>query len=183
MNEAADPRDSDDRAPRRSIDIDIEYLLSRLHANHQYTNRQYTRGHTMRLRPEAARWMSAPSTSNLRVSDAERNEVADRLSRHFSEGRLDESEFKERLDAAMSAKTQGDLAGLFDDLPPLGSEPPPPPSRRRRLVPFAIMLAFIVVVAGSTVSVWHIMRVPWLLIAVIAFFLWHRAGRLHHRHG
>ena len=115
MNESADPR-------RRSIDIDIDYLLSYFHDFHP-------RGHTMRLRPEAARWMGPSPTATLRVSDAERNEVADKLSRHFADGRLDQAEFKERLDAAMSAKTQGDLAGLFDDLPPLATDPPPPPSR------------------------------------------------------
>jgi hypothetical protein len=165
VNESAD-------RPRRSLDIDIEYLLSYFHP----------RGHTMRLRPDAARWMGPfpSSTSNLRVSDAERNEVADKLSRHFSDGRLDQVEFKDRLDAAMSAKTQGDLGGLFDDLPPLGTEAPPPPSRRRRLVPFLVMLAFIMVVAGSTVSLWHALRIPWLLVAVVGFYLWHRVGRRRH---
>ena len=117
-----------------------------------------------------------PPPANLRVSDAERNEVADKLSRHFADGRLDPTEFKERLDAAMSAKTQGDLAGLFDDLPPSADEPPPPPSRRRRMVPFLVMVAFIAMVAGSTVSLWHAFRIPWLLVAVVAFFVWHRVG-------
>jgi hypothetical protein len=163
VNESADP-------PRRSIDIDIEYLLSHFHP----------RGHMMRLRPDAARWMGPSPTTNLRVSDAERNDVADKLSRHFSEGRLDQAEFKERLDAAMSAKTQGDLAGLFDDLPPLATDPPRPPSRRHRLVPFLLMVAFIALAAGSTLSLWHALQIPWLLVAVVAFFLWHRAGRRHH---
>jgi Flp pilus assembly protein TadB len=162
--------------PRRSIDIDIEYLLSHLRP----------RGHVMRLRPDSARWtgsLSTASTVNLRVSDAERNDVADKLSRHFSDGRLDQTEFKERLDAAMSAKTQGDLVSLFDDLPPLANEAPPPPSRRRRLVPFLLLLAFLALAAGSTVSLWHALQIPWLLVAVIAFFLWHRLGqrRDHHR--
>ncbi len=165
MNESAD------RA-RRSIDADIEYLLSYFHP----------KGHMMRLRPDAARWTSPASTANLRVSDAERNEVADKLSRHFSDGRLDQTEFKERLDAAMSAKTQGDLVGLFDDLPPLANEPAPPPSRRRRLVPFVVLLAFLAIAAGSTVSLWHALQIPWLLVAAIAFFLWHRAGRHRHSH-
>ncbi len=160
MNESAD-------RPRRSLDIDIEYLLSHFHP----------RGHTMRLRPDATRWTGSSSTANLRVSDVERNAVADKLSRHFSDGRLDQVEFKERLDAAMSAKTQGDLAGLFDDLPQLDVEAPSKPTRRRRLVPFLLMLAFIAVVAGSSISVWHAFQVPWLLVAVVAFFLWHRAGR------
>jgi hypothetical protein len=154
---------------RRSIDIDIEYLMSHL--------RGY--GHTMRLRPEAARWVGTPT--NLRVSDAERNEVADRLSRHFAEGRLDESEFKERLDAAMSAKTQGDLRGLFDDLPPLATQPPPPPSRRRRLVPLLFLVAFFALVAGSTISVLPAFHIPWLLIVVVVgFLLWRRSGHHHH---
>ena len=161
MNESAN-------RPRRSIDADMEYLLRYLHP----------KGHMMRLRPDPARWTSTP---NLRVSDAERNEVADKLSRHFSDGRLDQTEFKERLDAAMSARTQGELAGLFDDLPSLASEPPPSPTRRRRMVPFLVLLAFIAVAAGSTISVMHALQIPWLLLAAIAFFLWHRAGR--HRHG
>jgi hypothetical protein len=133
-------------------------------------------------RPDAARWIGGPTNLNLRVSDAERNEVADKLSRHFSEGRLDQAEFKERLDAAMSAKTQGDLAGLFDDLPRLPTEPPPPPSRRRRLVPYLCIVALVAVVVGSTFSVVHAFQVPWLLIAVAAFFLWHRAGGRRHSH-
>ena len=54
---------------------------------------------------------------NMRVSHAERTEVADRLSKHYGDGRLDEEEFNERLDRAMKAKTQSDLDGLFDDLP------------------------------------------------------------------
>jgi Flp pilus assembly protein TadB len=126
--------------------------------------------------------MGTSSTTNLRVSDAERNEVADKLSRHFAEGRLDQSEFKERLDAAMSAKTQGDLAGLFDDLPRLTDEPAPRPSRRRRLVPFLVIVAIVALAAGSTISFLNVVHVPWLLIAVVGFFVWHRLGRRRHVH-
>jgi hypothetical protein len=53
----------------------------------------------------------------MRISDAERTEVADRLSRHYSDGRLDQEEFSKRLDQAMNATTQADLGGLFADLP------------------------------------------------------------------
>jgi hypothetical protein len=182
MNEPADPR----YPHRRSIDIDIEYLRNLIQG----------RGNIMRLRydptyPFSGRWMgsdpnrmgSSPGT-NLRVSDAERNEVADKLSRHFSEGRLDQAEFKERLDAAMSAKTQSDLAGLFGDLPPLASDPPPPPPRRHRVVPFLLIVAFLALAVGSSISIGmgHAFQVPWLLIAVIGFFIWRRAGRQHHHH-
>src|ERR1700745_4025223 len=54
---------------------------------------------------------------NMRVSDAERAEVADLLGRPYSDGRLDKQECDERVARAMSAKTRGDLDGLFDDLP------------------------------------------------------------------
>jgi len=55
--------------------------------------------------------------SEMRVGDAERSAVADRLAKHFSDGRLDETEFSDRLDRAMRAKTMADLTGLLADLP------------------------------------------------------------------
>ncbi len=68
-------------------------------------------------------WIQAASRrragyADLRVSDAERAEVADLLSSHYGDGRLDQAEFNQRLDQAMAAKTYRDLAGLFADLPP-----------------------------------------------------------------
>jgi len=65
---------------------------------------------------------------HIRVSDAERTEMADRLAAHFAEGRLNQAEFDERAAQAMNAKTRGDLSGLFDDLP----EPGPAGSPGRR---------------------------------------------------
>jgi Domain of unknown function (DUF1707) len=60
---------------------------------------------------------SLAAGSGLRVSDADRAAVADELSRHYGEGRLDAEEFGHRLDRAMSARTYQDLSGLLDDLP------------------------------------------------------------------
>jgi hypothetical protein len=57
---------------------------------------------------------------HVRVSDAERTEMADRLAAHFAEGRLNQAEFDERVAQAMNARTRGDLRGLFDDLPEPG---------------------------------------------------------------
>ena len=54
---------------------------------------------------------------SMRVGDTERGDVVDRLSRHYSDGRLDHAEFSERMDRAMSARTTADLAGLLTDLP------------------------------------------------------------------
>jgi hypothetical protein len=124
--------------------------------------------------------------TSLRASDDERNAVADKLSRHYAEGRLDETEFKSRLDTAMSATTRGDLHGLFHDLPPLPSEPPPPPPRHRRILPFVFLVVFVAIVAGATIPFYPLYHVPWLLLAVVGFVLWRRAvgraGWYHHHH-
>jgi Domain of unknown function (DUF1707) len=58
-----------------------------------------------------------PNQLAVRVSDAERAEVADRLSWHYCEGRLDEGEFSQRLDQVMGATTYQDLRGVLQDLP------------------------------------------------------------------
>jgi hypothetical protein len=70
--------------------------------------------------------------ADLRAGDAERAEMADRLSKHFSDGRLDEAEFSERMDRAMRAKTMADLSGLLSDLPATESGPVPPGGRRQQ---------------------------------------------------
>lgn len=92
------------------------------------------------------------SDQNMRVSDAERQGVADRLAEHFGDGRLDQVEFDERVGQAMGAKTRGDLAGILDDLPETGA-PAGPPSATRRRRPirsfFAIVLIVIVAMAAS----------------------------------
>jgi hypothetical protein len=61
---------------------------------------------------------------DLRVSDAERTEVQDRLRRAHDEGRLDLVEFDERVRTLWAARTRGDLAQLTADLP----APPPAPA-------------------------------------------------------
>ncbi len=53
----------------------------------------------------------------LRASDSDREEVADRLRRATSEGRLTGDELEERLEALYAARTYGDLDALVADLP------------------------------------------------------------------
>lgn len=52
-----------------------------------------------------------------RIGDTERDRAVDLLREHLAQGRLDDTEFDERLTAALSAKTSGDLDPLFYDLP------------------------------------------------------------------
>jgi hypothetical protein len=125
---------------------------------------------------------ATPYDASLRASDDERNAVADKLSRHYAEGRLDASEFKSRLDTAMSATTRGDLHGLFHDLPTLASQPPPPPPRSRRILPWVFVIGFLAIVAGATMPFYPMYHVPWILFAIVAFVFWRHAvgGRWQH---
>ncbi|HEX3814168.1 MAG TPA: DUF1707 domain-containing protein [Mycobacteriales bacterium] len=53
----------------------------------------------------------------IRASDEERNEVSIALGEHFGTGRLDLSEYENRMGDVTAAVTVGDLADLFRDLP------------------------------------------------------------------
>lgn len=139
----------------------------------------------------AGRRRGAPVNPNLRVSDADRAAVADRLSRHYGDGRLDQAEFNERLERAMNAKTQADLSGLLDDLPP--DQPAADVTHQRparRHHPILFLLLAVVLLSAA----WHFMfqpfyffpfflPVPWLLLGVIAFLLLRRRGSWRYRGG
>jgi hypothetical protein len=53
----------------------------------------------------------------MRAADADREVVAERLRTALGEGRIDLTEFDERLRLTYAAKTYGDLDGLLGDLP------------------------------------------------------------------
>jgi len=74
--------------------------------------------------PEPARAESAPSLSpTIRVSDQDRDHVAQILQAAFAEGRLDDDEFDERMRAALTARTSADLEVLSADLPAAAPRP------------------------------------------------------------
>ncbi|MCQ4209509.1 DUF1707 SHOCT-like domain-containing protein [Streptomyces longispororuber] len=62
---------------------------------------------------------------DLRASDADREQVAERLRDALAEGRLDMEEFEERLDATYKARTYRELAPLTRDLPGPGAPAAP----------------------------------------------------------
>lgn len=61
----------------------------------------------------------------VRLSDADRNAVVDRLSQAMADGRLDVAEFEQRSRQTYAAKIPSDLEGLTADLPPLPVVAPP----------------------------------------------------------
>jgi hypothetical protein len=67
-----------------------------------------------------------------RVGDAERDKAAEYLREHMAAGRLDATEFDERLSKALTAKFASELDDLFTDLP----EPRPNTTPRAGVEPF-----------------------------------------------
>ena len=57
------------------------------------------------------------SAAGIRVSDAERDAAAERLSAATGDGRLTLEEFSQRMELATTARTRADLDGLVADLP------------------------------------------------------------------
>ncbi|GHF43666.1 hypothetical protein GCM10018790_21620 [Kitasatospora xanthocidica] len=92
-------------------------------------------------RPEAGPPSNAPvAETQMRVSDADRERIAELLRDAYAEGRLDADEHAERIEAAYAAKTFGELAPLTRDLParplsfekaPLGAVATPQPPARQ----------------------------------------------------
>jgi hypothetical protein len=107
-----------------------------------------------------------PQPSGLRVSDADRDRAIAELSGHFQAGRLTADEHEERMSRALQARTAGDLAELFTDLPGkpsavAGSAPQPAgpalpsassPPARFGLVPVVPIVILAAVVLGGLFS-------------------------------
>ncbi|MFH8976730.1 DUF1707 domain-containing protein [Streptomyces sp. NPDC017890] len=64
------------------------------------------------------------ASSGLRASHADRDRVVDVLSRAAGDGRLSAEELDERVGAALTARTLGELAALTADLPVMPGEGP-----------------------------------------------------------
>jgi Domain of unknown function (DUF1707) len=111
---------------------------------------------------------------HLRVSDAERQTAVDQLAEHFGAGRLDHAEFDQRVGRAMAAKTQADLAGLFDDLPGTGAPAAPVRPRRRHPV-LLLVLAVILAAALGHALLWIVVPLLWIAfpVAVVLFVTGH----------
>lgn len=158
----------------------------------------------LRTRGYGGRPRAADAT--MRVSDAERAEVADQLAQHYGDGRLDQAELDERLGRAMNAKTQADLAGITADLPHVdprpasGRSPSPrassaqaPAPRSRNGRPRSRLLAIVLLIL-IVATAWHgllpgfwgpwfggLWFGPWWIWIGLLVFCWLRYGPRRHR--
>ncbi len=136
----------------------------------------------------------------MRVSDADREQVAERLREHFAAGRLTSEELDERVAAALNAKTVGDLRAVTADLPepaPVGPQawqdtpdwtyrPAYGYRRGPRILPLALILLFALIVLPSTGVVFlafvKLVLIFWLVVCVAGVFAAARFSRHTRRH-
>lgn len=110
----------------------------------------------------------------LRIGDADREAAVGLLGEQYALGRLTKDEFDERSDAVWSARTRGDLAPVFVDLPVRSPSAParsPAPLHQRRF-PFPLVPVLFLLVALTVLT-----HVPFLLLGLGAWFV------LSRRHG
>jgi hypothetical protein len=142
---------------------------------------------------------------SLRASDADREQVVERLHTAATEGRLSPDELDERLHRALTALTYADLDGVLDDLP--GGRGPVRPERTRGQDPVLraehrpqhrtvgawaldavranpLLLFVMIPVVATAGAMLLAAAVTWLtLIAVVMLLGGHRARGLRHRRG
>jgi hypothetical protein len=135
---------------------------------------------------------------HIRVADADRDRVADRLRDHFAAGRLTTDELGERVSAALNAKTFGDLRGLLADLPepaPVPPQPGPRPqqvppgwaARRRgpRFLPVLLLFLLLALVFPGHWFFWGFfpfLFVFWIGACLAGVFAFSRSRHHHHYH-
>jgi hypothetical protein len=136
-----------------------------------------------------------PGDPRIRASDADRDRVATLLREHHAAGRLTAEEFHERMDAALTAKTLGELDDLLADLPVIDLYRLPHESMRRpadlphtslmprdpgrsadpdRFPPGTVAMGAWAVVTGTLIAIWAVAAVigvgtwlPWWLLVAI----------------
>ena len=115
--------------------------------------------------------------SALRASDEDRERVAERLRHATAEGRLLTEELEERLGAAFSARTYGDLDAVVHDLPvPRDDRRHHTPLWAQATIAVAIVMAFIAVMAVVALIVIGLAG-AWLLWMGLAWAMFGRRAR------
>jgi DUF1707 SHOCT-like domain len=129
--------------------------------------------------------------ATMRASDADREQVAERLRNATAEGRLLADELEQRLGAAFTARTYGELDALVSDLPGNVSVAP----RRReshslirfgpaQVVALVFLMPIMVAVVVAAVTIIASLFAVWALVVALAWWMFgHRIGpRRYTRH-
>jgi hypothetical protein len=135
------------------------------------------------------------TTPHMRAGHTDRQDAVDRLTRHFTEGRLDPTEFDERVAKAYAATHLDQLPVLLEDLPedqqrrvdraPTPWNGPQRPQVRRPPPVLAIIL--VVALLMSIGAITHgFFPFPLFWVVLVIFFIMsgrrRRYGSYHHGH-
>src|SRR5215471_11437288 len=105
---------------------------------------------------------------HMRASDADRQEVVDRLAAALEEGRLKMDEYAERMGLAYEAVTYGDLAALSADLPQAGEvakrEAAPPAAVPQAAAPRGVV--------ADLPATFKVLWTIWLAAVAINLIVW-----------
>ena len=117
----------------------------------------------------------------LRASDADREQIADRLRLATAEGRLLAEELEQRLETAFSARTYGELDALVVDLPGVIE-------RRRKssvrpwiaaALALALLIPVVLAVVAAVLFVLTSVFAVWMVWVALGWWLFGR-GRHHY---
>ncbi len=123
--------------------------------------------------------------ATLKASDADREEIAERLRHAAGEGRLLAEELEERLEAVFAARTYGDLDAVVTDLPGMAVR-----DRDRshtvphvRPVPILALVILLPVLVGLVVAAVVVIATVFAIWALLLAGGWwvFGLGRHHHR--
>jgi hypothetical protein len=113
----------------------------------------------------------------LRASDSDRDTVVDRLREAAGEGRLEPEELEERVEAALRARTYGELDWLVADLPGHVATRP----RRLRAGPLLSLVAVVAVVTLVLAAV--VLAAAWWMVWIAFWIVCRGVGRRRVRSG
>jgi hypothetical protein len=121
----------------------------------------------------------------IRASDADRDQIVDRLHRAATEGRIASEELEHRVSIALKAKTYSELEATVADLPRLRSRPRNGLERRRTAGSWAVstvranpmLLLLVIPVLAVTLAVVVTITVLWAVLMLLALMF---GGRRRH---
>jgi hypothetical protein len=119
--------------------------------------------------------------ATLRASDADRDQIAERLRKATAEGRLVAEELEERLEATFNARTYGELDAVVADLPSAPvrrrERPQPPVLNPVHLIALFILAPVIISLLIAAAVLMATLFSAWGLLLIVGWFMFGRGHR------
>jgi hypothetical protein len=119
--------------------------------------------------------------TTLRASDADREQIAERLRKATGEGRLLAEELEERLEATFTARTYGELDAVVADLPGVTvrprERPRPPVLNPVHLIALFILAPVIISLMIAAAVLVATLFSAWGALLIVGWFMFGRGHR------